>query len=86
VSTAPTEQRKYRDRIDPMQDPVERAKRTIEASYRPPATVDIISGRTKYFEDRTYDPNRYKGYRKTDMFQTASLLGSQVNIITNQPK
>jgi hypothetical protein len=66
--------------------PAALADRATLAAYRPPMAVDIISQRQRYYDDKTYDPTRYKGFKRNDMYGTEGMLGSQVNIITGLPK
>lgn len=86
VAAQPTEQAKFRQMPDPALSPAAVADRATRAAYRPPLAVDIVSQRERYYDDKTYDPQRYKGFRRNDMYGTEGMLGSQVNIITGLPK
>ncbi len=86
VSAQPLERAKFRDAPDAQLSPAAKADRATRAAYRPPVAMDIISQRDRYYEDRTYDPTRYKGFTRNNMYGTEGMLGSQVNIITGLPK
>jgi hypothetical protein len=54
--------------------------------FNAPRAEDIITGRSRYYENNTYNPDRYKGFAKIDYYNTDGLMGRDFDIVFHKPR